>query len=188
VYEKPIEIKLKEREVATLKTVVVNGVGRKSSVYAATVVRDKMREPVEGADAKQGVTYELIVPRDGSNSDRKTGETRSIFMNQFANQGVDLKQPFSVTYDGYFRAPSDGVYEIQVDSTWDATVVLAGAMIIDDAGTKDRKVKSAIIPLKAGLHKISMRYNHRGGDVAFRFRWGIKGEGLRQAGGGEFVH
>ena len=188
VYEKPIEIKLKEREVATLKTVVVNGVGRKSSVYAATVVRDKMREPVERADAKQGVTYELVVPRDGSNGDRKTGETRSIFMNQFANQGVDLKQPFSVTYDGYFRAPSDGVYEIQVDSTWDATVVLAGGMIIDDVGTKDRKVKSAIIPLKAGLHKISIRYNHRGGDVAFRFRWGIKGEGLRQAGGGEFVH
>ncbi len=188
VYQKPIEIALKEREVATLKTVVVNAAGRKSSVYASTIVRDKMREPIERADAKQGVTYELVVPRADGSEERKSGETRSIFLNQFANQGVDLEQPFAVTYDGYFRAPTDGVYEIQVDSTWDVTVVLGGGMILDDAGTKDRKVKSAIVPLKAGLHKISIRYNHRGGDAAFRFRWGIKGQGLRQAGGGEFVY
>jgi hexosaminidase len=109
-------------------------------------------------------------------------------MNQFANQGVDLKQPFTVTYDGYINIPADGLYEFQVDSTWDATVVLAGEMIIDDAGTKDRKVKSAIVPLKKGMHKVSLRYNHHGGDVAFRFRYGLKGQGLRQAGGGEFVH
>ena len=187
VYSKAIEIMLEEREIVTLKTVVANVMGRKSSIYAATVVRDRMREPVQLADSKQGVTYELIVPR-GESSDRKTGETKSIFLNQFANQGVDLKQPFAVTYDGYLRIPADGVYEFQVDSTWDATVVLAGQMVIDDTGTKDRKVKSAIIPLKAGLHKVSIRYNHRGGDAAFRFRYGIKGQGLRQAGGGEFVH
>ncbi len=29
---------------------------------------------------------------------------------------------------------------------------------------------------------------NRGGEANFRFRWGIKGEGLRQAYGGEFVH
>jgi len=105
-----------------------------------------------------------------------------------ANQGVDLKQPFAVTYDGYINVPADGLYEFQVDSTWDATVVLAGEMIIDDAGSKDRKVKSAVTPLKKGMHRVSIRYNHRGGDAAFRIRYGIKGQGLRQAGGGEFVH
>lgn len=189
-YSKPIEINLIEHEPITLKTIVVNGVGRKSVVYAATLLRDTMREPVERAETKQGVTYELLVPTPGGSGEglRKTGETRSIFLNQFANQGVDLKQPFAVTYDGYFRAPSDGLYEFQVDSTWDTTVVLAGGMIIDDVGTAERKVKSAIIPLKAGLHRISIRYNHRGGDAAFRFRWGLKGQGLRQAGGGEFVY
>lgn len=190
VYDKPIEIALAEREVVTLKTIVVNGAGRKSSVYAATIIRDSMREPTVLADSKPGVTYEIFIPRDGvpGAGDRKTGETRSLALNQFTNQGVDLKQPFVVTYDGYVRIPSDGVYEFQVDSTWDATVVLAGGMIIDDEGTKDRKVRSAIVPLKAGLHKISIRYNHHGGDAAFRFRFGIKGQGLRQAGGGEFVH
>jgi hexosaminidase len=188
VYEKPVEIALKEREVVTLKTIVLNAVGRKSVVYAATIVRDRMREPAPITEGKQGVTYELFIPRGNmGEGERKTGETKSIFLTQFTNQGVDLKQPFVVTYNGYFRAPADGVYEFQVDSTWDTTVVLGGGMIIDDTGTNERKVRSAIVPLKAGLHRIALRYNHRGGDAAFRFRWGIKGEGLRQAGGGEFV-
>ena len=173
----------------TLKTIVILPNGRMSSVYAATFLRGTLREPVERADAKQGVNYELLIPRGGmGEGERKTGETRSIQLNQFSNQGVDIKKPFSVTYDGYFRAPADGVYELQVDSTWDTTVVLGGAMVIDDAGTKDRKVRSTLVPLKAGLHRISIRYNHRGGDASFRFRWGIKGEGLRQAYGGEFVY
>ncbi|CAN5606803.1 hypothetical protein BH18ACI3_BH18ACI3_13800 [soil metagenome] len=148
-----------------------------------------MRDPVELAESKQGLNYELFIPRgDSGEGERKKGETKSIFLNQFANQGIDLKQPFAVTFDGYLAVPVDGLYEFQVDSTWDATVVLVGGMIIDDIGTKDRKVKSAIVPLRKGLHKVSLRYNHRGGDAALRFRWGIKGEGLRQAGGGEFVH
>jgi hypothetical protein len=37
--------------------------------------------------------------------------------------------------------PADGLYEFQVDSTWDATLVLAGEMIIDDTGTKGSKGK-----------------------------------------------
>ena len=36
-YSKPIEISLKPREVVTLKTIVVEPGGRKSSVYAATI-------------------------------------------------------------------------------------------------------------------------------------------------------
>jgi len=189
VYNRPIEIALKDGEVKTLKTVVVATTGRKSSIYAATIVRGKMLEPVKLAESKPGVEYSFFVPRgDGSGEGETTkGESRSIGLNQFA-QGRDLKQPFAVTYDGYLNVPNDGVYEFQVDSTWDTTVVLGGRMFINETGTNARSVKSAVVPLKAGLHKMSLRYNHRGGDMTFRFRWGIKGQGLRQAGGGEFVH
>ncbi len=188
-YYEPIELSLKPGEIKTLKTMVLNNAGRKSIVYAATVVRGKMRE-ADNTEAKQpGLAYELFIPRVdmSGEGERITGSTRSTALNQFA-QRSDLKKPFAVTFDGYFRVPEEGVYEFQVDSTWDTTVVLGSDKIIDDAGTKDRKIRSAILPLKAGLHKISIRYNHRGGDLSFRFRWGIKGRGLTQAWGGEFVH
>lgn len=192
-YDKSITFELKQGETATLKTVVVNPTGRKSVVYAATLIRQDLIEPVELAEKKPGVKFGITT---GPESVIITGETKTILLNQFLGQSpegsigrsVDLKKPFTVTFDGYFKAPTDGVYEFQVDSTWDATVTLGGQKIIDETGTKDRSVKSAIVPLKAGLHKVSLRYNHRGGDSNFRFRWGIKGQGLRQAYGGEFVH
>ena len=188
LYTKPLAVDVAQGSRIDLKTVVQLANGRKSVVYAATVLRDTMREPVTFAETKPGLLYETVVTNaDGSDPSRQKGETRSIFLPQFEKQ-IDLKRPFGVTFDGYFKAPQDGIYEFQIDSTWDATLVLGGRMIIDDAGTKDRKVKTTILPLKAGWHKVLIRYNHRGGDAAFRVRWGIKGQGLRQFGGGEFVH
>lgn len=191
VYDKPITVELNDGEVKTLKTIVVNAAGRKSVVYAATIVRGKMREPDTPAKTTPGLAYRLTSPSSAFAEDppAKTGETRSIMLTQFEKQ-IDLKKSFTVSFDGYLNIPADGVYEFQIDSTWDATVVLGGSkMIIDEAGTKDRSVKSVVLPLKAGLHQLSLRYNHRGEVVPhFRFRYGLKGQGLRQAYGGEFVH
>lgn len=186
-YREPIEISVKKGEAKTLKTIVVNAAGRQSVVYAATIFNGKMREPDETTADKPGLNYNLVVRGDETGSEK--GETRSILLTQF-DKKFDTKQPFDIQFDAYLKIPADGVYELQVDSTWDAAVVLDGRMIIDDAGTKERKIRSAIVPFKAGLHKISLRYNHRGGGIVphFRFRYGIKGQGLRQAWGGEFVH
>jgi hexosaminidase len=189
VYTKPIAVTIKDGEVKTLKTVVILPGGRKSVVYAATIVRGKMREPDTTDASKAGVNYELVIPNDDpalKNAVTK-GETRSTNLNQFG-QRFDLKKPFAVTFDGFFKIPEDGVYEFLVDSTWDAAIVLGDDMIINDPGTKERKIRTAIVPLKAGLHKMSLRYNHRGGESHFRMRWGIKGRGMTQAWGGEFVH
>lgn len=179
LYRKPVDIRLQEGEKAELKTVVVSPTGRKSSIYAATLIRGTMLEPVQVADKKPGVKYDLLKVVPDGNHIQEVGETRSITVNQFANK-LAPKQKFVVSFDGYINVPEDGVYEFLVDSTWDTTIVLAGRMIIDDTGTKDRKVRTAVAPMRAGLHKISIRYGNRGEDPpAFRVRWGMKGQGLR---------
>jgi hexosaminidase len=172
-------------EVVTIKTIVVLPSGRKSQVYAATFMRGQMMEPVTLATSKTGVNYNLVIP--DNESQNATAESGSITLNQFA-QKIDLKKPFGVQFDGYFKIPTDGVYELQVESTWDTTLIIGGKKVIDEAGTAENKKRSVLVPLKAGLHPISLRYNHRGGESNFRFRWGLKGQGLRQAYGGEFVH
>ncbi|MFT3743235.1 MAG: family 20 glycosylhydrolase [Pyrinomonadaceae bacterium] len=183
LYSKPIEITLVDGKSTTIKTVVQIPTGRKSVVYAATIVRGAMRDGVTPGESKPGVGYTLFGPGE----ERTTGETKSILLTQFEKQ-LDMKKPFGVLFDGYFKAPQDGIYEFQVDSTWDAKFSLGEKMMIDEVGTADRKMKYAIVPLKAGWHKITLMYNHRGGDAHFRFRWAIKGQGLRQIGGGELVH
>lgn len=191
VYSAPFALALDDGEVKTLKTITVLPNGRASSVYAAVFVRRDPLPPVDGpnGEKKQGVSWELFTPNENLPGEgvRVRGESRSIQFAQFEKL-TDLKKPFVVTFDGYLNIPADGIYEFQVDATWDTTIVLDGQKLIDDAGTKDRKVRSAIIPLKAGMHQLSMRYNHRGGDAAFRFLYGLKGQGLSRLYGGEFVH
>ncbi|MDI1240657.1 MAG: family 20 glycosylhydrolase [bacterium] len=172
-------------EVVTIKTIVVLPSGRKSSVYAATFMRGKMLEAMTVENPKEGVKFNLVVP--DNESQNRSGETKTILLNQFAML-ADLKKDLGVQYDGYFKIPADGVYQFQIESTWDTTLVIAGKKIIDESGTSANVKRNAILPLKAGLHPISLRYNHRGGDSTFRFRWGLKGQGLRQAYGSEFVH
>lgn len=185
-YSQPIDIALNDGETKTLKTIVVNSTGRKSSVYTASIVRGKYREAESTTATTTGVTYELVIPNENPDYKNATykGETQSILLTQFEKK-IDLNKSFGVQFDGYLKIPTDGIYEFQVDSTWDTTIVLGDKMIINDVGTAASKRRSAVVPLKAGLHKISLRYNHRGGAAHFRFRYGIKGQGLR---GGEFVH
>jgi hexosaminidase len=174
-------------EVVTIKTIVVLPSGRKSTVYAATFLRGKMLEPVTAESSKRGVSYVFSFGDENAESSRNPGESESLVLSQFANR-FDLKKQFKVQFDGYFKIPADGVYELQVESTWDTTLIIGGKKLIDEAGTAENVKRSVLVPLKAGLHPISLRYNHRGGESNFRFRWGLKGHGLRQAYGGEFVH
>jgi hexosaminidase len=191
VYSEPIAMTLNDGEVKTLKTITVLPNGRASSIYAAVFVRRDLMPAVDGpsGERKQGVAWELFTPNETLPGEgiRIKGESRSIQLNQF-EKATDLKKPFVATFDGFLNVPADGIYEFQVDATWDTTIVIDGVKLIDDAGSKDRKVRSAIIPLKAGMHQLSMRYNHRGGDAAFRFLYGLKGQGLGRLYGGEFVH
>lgn len=164
--------------------------GRLSSVFTATILRKLWRAPEPDLKEKRaGVTFGFVMPPTGDNIEPTitSGETRSIGLTQFAKT-ADLKQNFAASFDGYFSASVDAIYEFEVTSTWDTTILIGGEKLIDDSGTAERKTRTALIPLRAGLHKISLRYNHRGGDPFWRVRWAIKGQNWRNWGGGELVH
>ena len=189
LYEKPFKIDIAENSQVQLKTVIMLPNGRKSSVYSATVIRRDMLPPVEPSGKTAGVNYSLYVPSNAYGQDTVPvkGETKSLGLAQFAAR-TDPKQTYGVTFDGYINAPADAIYEFQIDSTWDRSLSIDGEKLIDESGSKDRKVKSAIVPLKAGWHKVVLHYDHHPGEMFFRVRYGIKGQGLRQIGGGELVH
>ncbi len=188
-YNQPLAIPLKVGEAKTLKTIVISSAGRKSVVYGATLLRHDYLKPAELAEKRPGVTFGFITrPANGSTDPvLSSGETKTTGLQQFAKT-TDLKGTFGVTFDGYLNIPADGMYEFQAESTWDTAVFIDGEKLIEDAGIKDRKIRSAIIPLRAGLHKVSLRYNNHGGDPFFRVRWAIKGQNWRNIGGGELVH
>jgi hexosaminidase len=180
LYNKPIELSLKQGDRVDLKTIEVLPNGRKSYVYAATILGRNYLSATDLAEKRQGVTYAF-----SANGTIASGETRGLGFQQFAKFG-DLKQPFAASFDGFLNVAADGIYEFQTDAIWDTAIYVDGEKVIDSRGTKDRAVTSGVIPLRAGHHRISLRYNHHGGDPVFRVRWGVKGQGLR--GLGDLVH
>jgi hexosaminidase len=189
VYGTPITISLEEKERKDLKTIVVTPTGRKSRVYAATFIRrDYMPAGAEIKDKRGGVTYGLAFLRPGATEPSVvSGEARSLALQQFAKT-ADLKQKFAVTFDGWLNVSADGIYEFQAESTWDTAMYMDGEALFNTIGSDLRAVSSAVVPLRAGLHKVSFCYTNRGGDPFYRVRFGLKGQGLRNLGGGELVH
>ncbi len=185
-----LEVKPNGQDVVDLKTIVVLPDGRKSSVYSATFLRRLWHGPEpDPKDKRSGATFAFVVPSDGDTLGRviTSGETKSTGLQQFANI-ADLKRPFAVAFDGYFNAPVDAIYEFQVDSTWAATIVVDKEPMIDYGNTKDIKHGSGLVPLRAGPHKLSLRYHNGGGEPFWRVRWAIKGQNWHGIDGGELFH
>ena len=152
LYEKPIQLTLKQNERVDLKTIEVLPNGRKSYIYAATILGRDYLQPTELTEKRPGVTYAFSMPLANGTGEPLlvSGETRATGFQQFARFG-DLKQPFTVSFDGFINIPVDGVYEFQTDSIWNARVTIDGEKLIDSTGTKDRAVTSAVVPLKSRL-------------------------------------
>lgn len=190
LYSLPLQLSVPIGDRVDVKVIVVIATGRKSSVYTATYLRRPWRaaEP-EPKDKRAGVTYGLLSWRSDGVAEPfvTSGETRSLGFQQFARAST-LTKPFAVTFNGYFNAPSDAIYDFQVESTYSAAIDIDGFSLIDDTGTPERKTRSAVVPLRAGLHKISLRYNNGGGEPFWRVRWALKGQNWRNLGGGELVH
>jgi hypothetical protein len=134
------------------------------------------------------VTYAVSTPNSPDIAvPVRSGEAPFIGLQPLFPGGLP-KQPFAAAFDGYISVPADGVYDFQVDSTWDVVVSIDGENLINETGTQDRATRSAVAPLRAGLHRVHVAYNNRGDAPALRVRWGIKGQGLRNLGGGDLVH
>lgn len=185
-YSKPIELTLKAGEFTTLKTVVMLPSGRKSAVYAATILRGFLREPTDVEQITPGVRYQLDTGTHIEPEVHDAGVTRSLSIQQFSNK-VSPSSLYSVEFSGYFKAPTDGIYEFKIESNGGARLYYRTMEKLIEF-YQDPNPGFVLMPLKAGYHPLRLQYLHTGGAPNFRFRWGIKGRGLTQAWGGEFVH
>lgn len=192
-YGNPIELSLKQGETVELKTIVVNEKGRKSSVYAATIMRDTLRKSVELNQKTEGVNFNFFKGKFNSVKDfdkvapTQTGTTKSILLNQFSDRTNKFAEAFGVQFDGYINAQTDAIYEFEIDAKDGTILQIDDEKIIEMDGKYDRQTKTAIIPLAKGYHKVVLRNFQTGTDVILGLRWGVKGTGLQRLYGGEFV-
>lgn len=193
-YEKSFEINLKPAEKVELKTIVVSSKGRKSSPYAAIVLRRKPLPSLETNTKTSGVNLKFFKGEFKSVKDFdaatpvETIETKSVMLPQFAKRTNDLKDAFGAQFDGYFYAPEDAIYEFEIEADDGATLQIGGEIVIDLDGQHTKMKKTNLLPLSKGYHKFQMRYFQAANDAVLNLRWGIKGKGLSRIYGSELFH
>jgi hexosaminidase len=193
LYDKPFEMNLKPNETAQIKTIVVNEKGRKSVVYAATLLHRQYLEAIKTIDRYNFInfsyfknSFKSVAEMDAAKPTEK-GTTQSIQLPQIAKK-QDLKEPFGVIFDGLISVPTDGIYEFQLESDDGAVLIIGDETVVDNDGLHSFSTKNGIVPLRKGMHRIRLKYIQGGGDAALNLRWGIKGTGLRRIYGNELFH
>ncbi|HEX8736124.1 MAG TPA: family 20 glycosylhydrolase [Pyrinomonadaceae bacterium] len=194
LYEKPFELTLKPNEKAEIKTVVVNEKGRKSVVYAATVLRREKLKAIELNEKKPGVDFQFYIGEFKTIKDFyaakpiASGETKSIQFAQFAEKTNKSKDPFGVDFSGYIFAPEDAIYEFQMETDDGAILEIGDETLIDLDGIGTKRIQNQVVPLSKGYHQFRLRYFHAEGDAILNLRWSVKGQGLRRINGSELFH
>lgn len=187
-YKGTFEIPLNQNEKKELKTIVMIPTGRKSSIYAATILRRPYLEATNLETKKDGVTFAFYknsfksVSEMDSATPTETGETRSLGLQQFAKK-IDLKEPFGVIYEGFVNVPNDGIYDFQLNADDGAVLQIDGETVVDNDGLHTAQIKSGVVPLRKGFHRFKLKYFQGSGDYNLNLRWGLKGQGLSGIGG-----
>lgn len=194
LYDKPFELSLRPNEKVEVKTIVATAAGRKSAVYGSTILRREPLKATELADKKAGVNFAFFKNSFQSLKEldqaapAETGETKSVMIPQFALKTDKFKEPFGARFEGYVYAPEEAIYEFQLEADDGADLTIDDENVINLEGARTKQIRSAIVPLAKGYHKIRLRYFQTGGDAIFNVRWAIKGQGLRRISGGELWH
>lgn len=189
-YEAPFQLPVALNSKATLKTIVVNERGRKSSVYSATILRRAMLRPSPiAAPNIEGMVYSFfkgaftnVKDVDRANPER-TGETKSFGLRQF-----NEKENFGVIWDGYLSVPEGGIYEFAVDSDDGAVLVIGEEAVVDNDGIHTRKMATGEVPLEKGFHKMRLKYFQTTGEMNLSVRWGLKHRPLRDIASRSLYH
>ncbi len=194
-YKTPFEIALNQNEKKELKTIVVTANGRKSSVYAATILRRSYLTPyvdkLDGDNKSVNFSYYKNSFKSVAEMDKieptEKSTSQSIGLSQFAKK-QDLKEPFGVIFDGLLSVPSDGIYEFSLESDDGAVLMIGEETIIDNDGLHSPLTKLGLIPLRKGFHRIKLKYFQGGGDATLNLRWSLKGQALRRINGSELYN
>lgn len=179
-YKNSIKIKLNPNEKKELKTIVVTEKGRKSVIYDATIWRRKTLDPVNFQSTTAGVKYSLFKGEFKSVKDFenatpvKTGESNSFSINALGE-----KEKFGVIWETYLKIPADGLYEFRLDVKDGAVLQIDDETVLDLDGLHERKNLTGDVPLKAGFHKIRLKYFNSTGDAFLNPSFVLKGQPQR---------
>ena len=188
-YETPLQIPLPSDQKTTLNVLVTAPVGRRSVVYGATFLRRPYRDAISGVVPQPGLSFALFegtfttVQDIESGIPVSTGISGSLDPEQF---GRTMK--YGVRFEGYVKVEADGFYRFAIESDDGSVLRIDDEVVVDNDGNHGPQSVTGHIPLRRGLHKISLRYYQSEGGAALSVGWAAEDDELQPLAGAALFH
>jgi hexosaminidase len=160
-------------------------VGRRSVVYGATFLQP-ISNAISGRSAP-GLSFALF---DG-NSPCRTSRRQSGVDRKF--RSLDLEQfgrtlNYGVRFEGYLNVEADNFYRFAIESDDGSVLTIDDEVVVDNDGDHGPRLVTGHVPLRRGLHKISLRYFQSEGGETLSVGWAAADGELQSLAGPALVH
>jgi hypothetical protein len=92
-------------------------------------------------------------------------------VSQFSIAKSSGKDNFAYTFNGYIKIPKDGLYTFYLKSNDGSVMYLDDYKLIDNDGPHGSYTQTASTSLRAGVHKIAVKYFQLGGSSLLNVSW-----------------
>ncbi len=143
--------------------------------YTLTVnLKKAPLDPPVRVSVKPGLKYEYKegFAKNIAGMDRYPVKNRGI-IKSFNLDSIQDARPFSYKYEGYFKAPSDGLYTFRIEANDGAILYVDGEELINNDGGHQAQAITGKIGLKRGLHSIRVDYFQMGRAKKLVVEWKV---------------
>ena len=131
-----------------------------------------LSEPIGNRKVKQGLAYDYF-ERFFVNADDLdiSNPVNSGITTQFTIKNAPKETYYGYRYHGYIRVPKDGIYNFSLISNDGSKLYIDDQELIENDANHGAVEEPGSAALKAGLHKILVKYFQCGGAKALKVSW-----------------
>ena len=142
------------------------------NVYTYNLEKAKPKEAVQNGKVKPGLHFDYYEKFFVTTADLdivypiSSGITSNFGLNERKRESY-----FGLRFDGYVKVPKDGIYTFYLKSNDGSRLFIDDSELIENDANHGAVEEPGNIALKAGLHKIMVKYFNCGGGKALNLNW-----------------
>lgn len=176
-YSQPFEIK----ETTVLKMKAFEQAQKPGIVFTYQFEKAKLKEAIQPVQVKPGLHYDYFEKFFVTTDDLDvvdpvfSGITGNFNMNEKKRENY-----FGFRFNGFIKVPKDGIYTFYLKSNDGSRLYIDGEELIENDANHGAVEEPGQVALKAGLHKIMVKYFQCGGGKALQVNWSAPGVEKRE--------
>lgn len=180
VYDGPFRLDATSTVKAAARLADKPGFGAQSKTYEK-YDRDALPEPIELPDDRLRPGLEYTYYEGGWQSLRDMVKAKPLEKGFTKTFDLDMRkreEHFALEFRGYVKIPEDGIYTFHTTSDDGSMLFIDDQVVVENDYLQGMTERSGEVPLKTGLHPITVKYFNAGG--AFGLKVSYEGPGIEK--------